>query len=464
MNPLKTRKAPAFLALLAGVLAFWGAGALSAVYAQGDAAGYIVKYKESAAWMREDDSLPFDVVSEEEMRRLAAADLLAWYEPDGEMTLLDDGFSRYYTDDKWDLALIHADAAFEDGFLGQNVCVGILDSGINPHEEIADRLLAGHNYLTDGNPADTADNVGHGTSVAGLIAGAGKNGCIGAAPGATVVPLKVTDGSGVSVSTVCRAIYGGIDDYDCDILNMSLGIKSASEALKEAVDYAEEKGVLIVAAAGNGGSRAKVYPAAYDTVIGVGAVDEAGKWFYHSNHNDSVFITAPGSNVKTLGRYGGYELRSGTSFAVPYVTAAAAVMLSVDGSLSPARIREILALTATDKGDAGYDEYYGTGLLDVESCLSYLTGGACRFYPSSGAASQIKNVTGAQLQGIYLLAEYAENGACINVTAYDVTIPPKGAVAIEPPPESTGYGQFILQPATLAPLTSARKALTNSRK
>ena len=335
---------------------------------------YIVKYKESAAWLTEDDGVPFDVVSESEMNRLRNAGLLEWYEPDGVMTILDETASPWYEDDKWDLALIQADAAFEQNYTGRGLRIGILDSGINPHADLTGNLLPGHNYLEDADTDDTIDAYGHGTLVAGLISGAGENGAIGVATGAEIVPLKVTDGKAVMVSTVCRAIYGGINDYNCDILNLSLGITSEFESLKEAVDYAEEQGVLIVSAVGNNGTRSLYYPAAYDSVVGVGAVDRDGSVYYHSNRNDSVFLTAPGVNVKTTGHMGGYVTASGTSFAVPYVTAAAAVMRSCDPSLTPRQIMQILSETATDHGAEGYDDYYGYGILNIAGCVEALTG------------------------------------------------------------------------------------------
>lgn len=421
---------------------------------------YIVKYKECAVWMLEDSNVPFDVVSEEEMQRLDRAGLLEWYEPDGEMTLCDSENSLYYSNDKWDLALVRADAAFDNNYLGQNVRVGVIDSGINPHEDIADRLIKGHNYIENSDADDTADNYGHGTYVAGIIAGSGKNGYIGAAPEAELLPLKVTDGKGVTVSAVCRAIYGGIQDYDCDILNLSLGINSEYESLKEAVDYAEESGVVIVSAVGNNGNTAKLYPAAYDSVIGVGAVDSEGVWFYHSNHNDSVSITAPGVNVMTIGKYGGYELKSGTSFSVPIVTAAAAVMLGIDDTLTPAKIMKILAQTAQDKGDAGYDEYYGNGILDLSGCVSYLTDPLMplSFLPETGAASKIQNNSGLAVSCTYLLAIYDDNGACQDVTAYELIVPPNSAIDINSPAENTHYGQFALKLEKIMPLAIARKS------
>lgn len=358
---------------------------------------YIVKYKERAAWRRKDPRIPFDVVSETEMRRLWDAGLLEWYEPDGVMELIDchseeqrdeesicDGkeilrFAQndmrqlIYADGKWDLAMIHADAAFAQNALGQGVRVGVVDSGINHHPALNSSLLSGSNYTDGADAGETADSYGHGTLVAGLIAGEDETGCLGAAPGVELVPLKITDGKAITVSTVCRAIYGGIDDYGCDVLNLSLGIRTDYQALREAVEYAEQQGVVIVAAVGNNGNAGLYYPAVYETVIGVGAVDETGEVYYHSNQNASVFLTAPGANVKTTGKLGGYTNASGTSFAVPHVTAAAAVLRGIDPDLTPNAIRELLSQTATDRGAPGWDKAYGWGIVNIGESVLALT-------------------------------------------------------------------------------------------
>ena len=142
---------------------------------------YIVKYKASCAWLMEDGA-PFEVVSETEMKRLRALGVLEWYEPDGEAILMDDLFDA---DLQWNLGLINAQAAFERGCLGRGVRVGVLDSGVNPHPDFENRLLAGRNYINDArDPDNTADSYGHGTRVAGMIAAVGETGYVGVAPGA----------------------------------------------------------------------------------------------------------------------------------------------------------------------------------------------------------------------------------------------------------------------------------------
>ena len=187
------RRSNVFRAVLAAALALALLSGTLSVPAEGSEKTYIVKYKSSAC--PEAGDAPFAVVSRREMLRLDRAGLLAWYEPDGEVELLGTA-SPYFTEAQWNLDMVCADAAFRKGFLGQGVRVGVLDSGVNPHPFFADRLLPGRNYIPGAeDPEDTADSYGHGTCVAGLIAAAaGADGFIGTAPGAEIVPLKVTDG------------------------------------------------------------------------------------------------------------------------------------------------------------------------------------------------------------------------------------------------------------------------------
>lgn len=422
---------------------------------------YIVKYKQSAAWLMGDDRVPFDVVSEGTMNQMRFFGLLEWYEPDGVGELLD---SSYYESYQWNLDVVQAEGAFQGNHLGRGVRVGVIDSGVNPHPGLGDRLLTGRNYMEDAeDPDDTADEYGHGTSVAGLIAGAGDHGYIGTAPEAELVPLKITNGKAIKVSTICRAIYGGIDDYDCDVLNLSLGVTGEFQSLKEAVDYAESQNVLLVSAVGNTGRTTAYYPAGYDSVIGVGAVDQDGNVSSRSNHNASVFLTAPGTDVRSLDASGSYSLHTGTSFAVPQVAGAAAVLLGIDPTLSPREIMDLLAASAIDRGTEGCDEYYGYGILNLGGSVRMLTGeeehlDPCSFLPETGPASQIRNNSGAVISGTYLLAAYDEDGVCLEVKSYPLQIPAYGTVEIKAPPTGSRYGQFVYETETMKPLTTERRS------
>ena len=424
---------------------------------------YIIKYKESAAWLMEDSDAHFELADRAEMERLRDAGLLEWYEPDGEAELLE--AAAWYESEQWNLDLIHAAAAYEKGRLGQGVRVGVVDSGISPHPDLAGRLLPGRAYLDGaGGSVSAEDSYGHGTKVAGLIAGAGAHGYIGVAPEAQLVPLKVTDGKTVKISAVCLGIYGGIDDFGCSVLNLSLGVTSEYQSLQEAIAYAAEKNVTVVSAAGNAGKTGLYYPAAYDSVIGVGSVDQNGDWSAHSNHNDSVFLTAPGVNVRSTDCGGGYAQANGTSFAVPQVAGAAAVLLGIRPTLRPTDISRILSQTATDRGAAGYDEYYGYGILNLAGSIALLEQGttanaetACSLLPADGPAGQIRNNTDRTIACTYLLADYDADGRFQRLNLWQFTIPAHGAAAVEGPGEAARYGQFVLETETLRPLAAARK-------
>ncbi|MBR4656233.1 MAG: S8 family serine peptidase [Oscillospiraceae bacterium] len=458
-----------FIAMLAAILLI---STVPAAAYDGEGPDYIVKYKESEAYLMEDESVPFDVVSRAEALRLYNAGLLEWYEPDGVGYLLDDpsAGSEYYESYQWNLDVIKAEGAFRQGCLGRGVRIGIVDSGVNPHPDISDRLLPGRNYVEGtADEEDTSDRNGHGTAMAGLIAGAGEHGYIGVAPESEVIPLKITEGKSVKVSNICRAIYGGIDDFDCDILNLSLGVTDIYESLREAVEYAEQQGVFLVSASGNNGRTTLYYPAAYDTVAGVGMVDRDGVVADHSTHNESVMLTAPGVDVRSISASGSYSVYSGTSYAVPQVVGAAAVLLSIDGALTPADLRRLLSETATDIDSDGWDEYYGYGILNVSGSVAALTGGPSPPEPSMPdepdtpcafiSASEIRNYTGEDIEATYLLATYDETGVCVKVKAWRLTLPAGETAEIEAPEENTVYGQFVCETATMTPLAKARKTL-----
>lgn len=337
---------------------------------------YIVKYKGTGASLM-DSGAPFRVVSRDELDQLLEEDLLEWYEPDGTAELIDPvpperaslqgALSPWYADEMWHLDMIGAETAYEMGAAGEGVRVAVIDSGANRHPDLEDRMEAGWNYLS--NSTVTGDSNGHGTAVCGLIAGGGESGMVGTAPKANLIPLKCFEGTTTQSSLVCEAIWDAVDHFDCDVINLSVGIRSESIALREAVDHAVENGVILVAAVGNGGTRTEYYPAAYEEVIGVGEVDSAGLVYKGSNHNGSVLLTAPGAEVISLDRLGGYGTFTGCSFATPMVTGAVADLLSLEPDLTMEEVSAILSESAMDRGKPGWDEYYGWGILNLRGCV-----------------------------------------------------------------------------------------------
>lgn len=232
--------------------------------------------------------------------------------------------------------------------LDRSVRVGIIDSGVS---KISENVLDGFNYLD--NSTDTTDYKGHGSMIAGII--------LDIAPDAEIIPLKCTELNRITDnSSIIMAIYKAIDDFHCDVINISIGMPDSKE-LKTAVDYAVHNGAIVVAAAGNDGEisykKGKVYyPAGYENVVGVGSVDEKGVVSGFSQRNKSVFIAA-------LGESGKY---AGTSFSAARISGAAAIAKSINKTINASLFMECLKAASVDCGDEGYDTSYGNGILDME--------------------------------------------------------------------------------------------------
>ena len=305
--------------------------------------------------------------------------LVSW-ELDTEVSLFDleEDVMQLRTED-WSYAMLGVNYAQKNGLFGDGVKIGLIDSGIRADfAEITGAVVTqGVNYLVSEDSkerTDTADFVGHGTFVASIIA----SDEVGIAPRTEIVPLKCFDAKRTSISYIVSAIYAAVDDYHCDIINMSLGTATDNPFLREAIDYAYDSGTIIIAASGNLGNRGVstgndvlYYPAAYDKVIGVGAVDSEKQIASFSVQNKSVWVTAPGDGVTGLSCSGtSYKSGGGTSFAAPYVAAAAALALEADPELTPELFTELLKDTAEDLGSEGFDNTFGNGLINIGLLLA----------------------------------------------------------------------------------------------
>ncbi|MBD8960426.1 MAG: hypothetical protein EGQ82_08205, partial [Clostridiales bacterium] len=254
----------------------------------------------------------------------------------------------------------------------EEVRVAFIDSGVSVKHLDASRVAAGENLIF---PArDTDDRVGHGTATAGIVLGSAELGIPALAAEAVVVPLVCYDTypSGVAArgdaALMADAIRRAVDDYGCRIVNISMGIAADDPDLADAVAYAEEKGVLLVSAVGNDYENAPdtaYYPAAYDSVVGVGAYDGAGVAAFSGRVG--VSVVAPGVNVAAVSNRNEAKAvrRSGTSYACAYVTGVLADMLAVDPTLTAADARAALYAAARDVGEAGFDAASGHGLISV---------------------------------------------------------------------------------------------------
>lgn len=355
----------ALLLVLALLMAF-PAGAQAAEDGEPAFDGYLLRLREDAAVLLEE--LPEGVEPVAGVSGVfyaATAEDAAWFPPEA-LACLEPNYAVYLLEAEaqdWNLTMIGTDAARLTGLDGAGARIGVIDSGVyGEHEALAGAvILPGWNYA--GQNGDTGDTVRHGTFVTSIIAAA--------APGAEIVPLKCFTESSGAVRDIISAIREGVDRYGCGILNMSFGLTTDSRLLREAVEYAAEQGVIMTAAVGNDGTETLNYPAAYDEVTGVGMVDEGKIVSEISQHNASVYVTAPGQWLWGPDTDGpdAYRDGRGTSFACPHVSAAAALMRQAVPGLTAEEFRAALREGAEDLGEPGYDEYYGYGLLSVERML-----------------------------------------------------------------------------------------------
>ncbi|MBE7381516.1 MAG: S8 family serine peptidase [Leptolyngbya sp. SIO1E4] len=296
-----------------------------------------------------------------------------------------DGFSVNDPDyDKqWNLRQIEAESAWEKRVNGQGVTVAIIDTGISQGPDLAKtEFVAGYDFVND--RTDASDDNGHGTHVAGTIAQSTNNGygVAGIAHGAKLMPLKVLNrgGSG-TISDIAEAIRFAAD-HGADVINMSLGGGGESALMREAIDYAYGKGVVIVAAAGNESRNSASYPALYPNVIGVSAIGPNGEKAVYSNYGEGVDIAAPGGvtgereldgilqetiNPRTSGEFQ-FKHFQGTSMASPHVAGVAALIKSQHPNMSPEQVWEVLQASAQSvEGDR--QNHFGVGYLNAKQAV-----------------------------------------------------------------------------------------------
>lgn len=265
---------------------------------------------------------------------------------------------------------------------GSGICIAIIDTGVM---EVYSADLGGHieegiNYVFPEQGTD--DKIGHGTRIVSLIIGAEKENKTveGTAPNAKVVPMVYQSrySSGVTVNggteLLAKAIIDAVDIYGCRVLCISSGTTEDSEDLREAVAYAEENGAVVIAAVGNDNVREpnKVYyPASYETVIGIGAIDNNDTVADFSQRN-GVFAVTQGKDVMALSLNGTIKKYSGTSYANARAAGIIAGLLSQVPDSTPKDVRDAIAMSAEDLGEQGYDSAYGWGKINIYGALLML--------------------------------------------------------------------------------------------
>ncbi|MEM2868641.1 MAG: S8 family serine peptidase [Candidatus Bathyarchaeia archaeon] len=292
--------------------------------------------------------------------------LIDFVEEDSAIILSQVPNDLYYSS-QWHLINIDAPSAWDISTGSSSVVIAVLDSGVDAsHPDLASKLLQGWNFYD--NSADTSDVYGHGTKVAGAAAAIANNG-IGVAGVAwlcPILPVRVTDTSGYTTYSLLSKGLVYAADRGAKVAVISFQIFSGSSLLS-AAKYFVDKGGVVVAAAGNTGKYESYSDNPY--IISVGATTSSNSIASFSSYGPYVDLVAPGVSIYTTIKGGSYGAVSGTSFSAPIVAGIAALMFSVNPSLSPVDVERILESTAVDLGEPGYDVYYGWGRVNAYAAL-----------------------------------------------------------------------------------------------
>lgn len=275
-----------------------------------------------------------------------------------------------YKEYQWNLPSISTEKGWSVGRGSDSVIVGVLDTGVqSDHPDLKGKLVKGMNIVSEDDAPD--DDVGHGTHVAGIIAASVNNGegVAGMTWYNKILPVKVLDSSGAgSTYSVAQGVIWATD-HGAKVINMSLGNYAEAEFLHDALKYAFDHDVVLVAASGNDNTERPGYPAAYPEVLAVAATDQNAKRASFSNYGDYIDVAAPGDAIASTYPGSQYAALSGTSMASPHVAALAALIRSINPELKNTEVMDIIRQTAKDLGDKGKDNYFGYGQIDVVKAL-----------------------------------------------------------------------------------------------
>lgn len=280
--------------------------------------------------------------------------------------------------DQWNLQKVVVEDAY-DVATGEFGPIAIIDTGVDTtHADLSGLVLEGYNTIDE--TSNTFDDHGHGTHVAG-IASAQTNNTTGVASisyQATILPIKVLnkDGVGTYDDVSEGIIYAA--DKNARIINLSLGGSSDSTTLKRAVNYALNRGSLLVAAAGNNGNDAPIYPAVYEGVLAVSASDKNDNLAGFSSYGSNIFVASPGVAITSSVPGGSYKEYSGTSMSAPHLSGLLALSLSSKPSLSNAQLIDQIKNNAEKVGSYSYDQngwnsYFGYGRIAAGKTLKSIS-------------------------------------------------------------------------------------------
>ncbi len=307
----------------------------------------------------------------------------------------------YYFSEQWALhntgqtggtidADIDAPEAWDIETGDSEIVIAIIDTGVDyNHEDLVDNIwensgeipdngidddgngfiddLYGWNFVV--NSHDPLDDHCHGTHCAGIAAAMSDNnkGIAGVAWNCKIMAVKGLNSGGYGYSDDLANCIIYAADNGADVISMSWGSSSKSTVIEDALNYAYDKGVVLIAAAGNGNTDRLHYPSAYSCVVSIAATDHNDMRAYFSNYGSTVDVAAPGVNILSSLINDNYDSKSGTSMACPHVAGLAGLLLSKNNSLNPDMIETII-INAVDSISS--DEYIGKGRINANDALS----------------------------------------------------------------------------------------------
>ena len=294
---------------------------------------------------------------------------------------------------QWGLNTIDAPRAWDVTLGSPSVTVAVVDTGVWYTEpDIAPNMWTntdgthGYNFINNTEyplDSDSASGTYHGTGVSGVIAAVTNNGYeVAGVAQVKIMALEALGANGEGSSTNTSKAITWAADHGARIINLSLGTNTTLVGptdIQLAINYAWNKGALIIAAAGNSGTNSLDYPASLPNVVAVGAVDQTGTRASFSNYGTGLSIVAPGVQILTLDGGGGSpHYLSGTSLATPYVTGVAALLLSLNPSLTNVELWNVLNTTAVPNGGTrtnqcgSYSIQYGCGIVNAWNGINAL--------------------------------------------------------------------------------------------
>ena len=342
-------------------------------------------------------------------RALLAADPNVEYiEPDAKRYLMD-VITPLAQSTPYGITMVQANQVSDSSAGNTKVC--IIDTGYtSSHEDLQSSNVTGFAFSGHGNWY--SDGNGHGTHVAGTMLALNNNsgvvGVIGSGQaGVHIVKIFNDAGNWTYASDLVQAIQS-CQTAGAKVVNMSLGGGSSNQTENTAMTNFYNSGMLLIAAAGNDGNTSLSYPASYNAVVSVAAVNSSGNLASFSQRNAQVELAGPGVSVSSTWNNGGYNSISGTSMASPHVAGVAALVWSNHPQCTAAQIRSALANTAEDRGSSGRDTSYGWGIVKAKAAHDYLTNNGCdgsgggTTPPDNGATfPNLSATTGQWLRGNY---------------------------------------------------------------